>query len=180
MAEEKTYLRIPGRIQIKEAAAVLGVSSDSVHRYIKQGRLHAEKIDGRYMIPEQEVTHFQSNPRGRLRTEPANWRAYRAGAKVHAMLIDIQVAPNKQAVLQAKLQAALEAQEHLFPGTMQRYIFAHSDNPNMITIQLIWKDTELPNEITLQRDLATFQAAFANELDWQTAQVTKMQALLHT
>ncbi|MEO7020711.1 MAG: helix-turn-helix domain-containing protein, partial [Ktedonobacteraceae bacterium] len=175
MAEEKVYLRIPGRVQIKEAATILGVSSDSVHRYIKQGRLHAEKIDGRYMIPEQEVTHFQSNPRGRLRTEPANWRAYRAGAKVRAMHIEIQVQPNQQAALQVKLQTALDAQEHLFPGTMQRYIFVHSDNPDAITIQLIWKDTELPDETTLQRDLETFRAEFADLLDWQTARYTTMQ-----
>lgn len=180
MAEEKTYLRLPGRIQIKEAAAILGVSADSVQRYIKQGRLHAEKIDGRYMIPEQEVTHFQSNPRGRLRTEPTNWRVYRAGAKVHAMSIEVQVKPAKQAAWQAKLQTVLEAQTYLFPGTMQRYIFVHNDNLNLVTIQLVWKDTELPDETTLQRDLETFKTDFADELDWPTARMTIMQALMYT
>ncbi|MEO9028116.1 MAG: helix-turn-helix domain-containing protein [Ktedonobacteraceae bacterium] len=178
--EEKDYLRIPGHISVEEAADKLGLSKERVLQHVRANELLYRKVANRYMISEQALEEFHSKPHGRIRTKPVLWRAYRAGAKVRAMHIEIQVQPNQQAALQVKLQTALDAQEHLFPGTMQRYIFAHSDNPNAITIQLIWKDIELPDETTLQRDLEAFRAEFADLLDWQTARYTTMQALIHT
>jgi len=180
MAEERKYLHIPGHVPIKEAALLLGVSDDSIQLYIKQKRLAAEKVDGRYMIPEQAIRDFQNNPPGRRRTKPTPWRMYSVGARVHALQIEIQVVPGKHTALQQKLLSISQEQQHLFSGTMQRYVFENQDNPDAIIIQLIWKNTELADETTFQHDLETFQSEFADLLDWQTARYTKEQAIIHT
>lgn len=180
MSDEKEYLHTPGHVPIKKAATMLGLSVDAVQLYIKQKRLPARKVDGRYMIPEQAIREFQPNPRGRRRTEPTNWRTYRGGAKVYALEIELQAIPEQREALQTRLQSALEEQKHLFPGTMLRYVFSGKENPQAITILLIWKNTELTDEAALERDLETFKAEFADVLDWQTARYTTKLALIHT
>ncbi len=63
---------------------------------------------------------------------------------------------------------------------MQRYISAGEENPEDISILLIWKDTELTDEATLQRDLEAFKNAFADLLDWEHARYITKRALIHT
>jgi hypothetical protein len=170
MAEEKEYLRIPGHVPVKEAAAMLGLSEERVLQHVRAKHLPSRKIDGRYMIPVQAVEEFHRKPHGRIRTTPAPWRTYRAGARVYSMQIEVQVHAGKAQILQEKLQTTIQLQQHLFPGTMQRYISANADDPSHITILLIWKDTELTDETSLQRDFEAFKAEFADLLDWETAQ----------
>ena len=180
MAEEKKYLHIPGHVPIKEAALILGVSPDSVQLYIKQNKLSAEKIDGRYMIPEKSIRDFQSNPPGRRRIKPTNWRSYSAGVKVRVLHIEVQTIPGKQEAVKKRLLSASQEQQYLFPGTMQRYISASLEDPDTIFIQLIWKDTELTDEAALQNDLEAFKAEFADLLDWQNARYVPLLTIVHT
>ena len=180
MSGEKEYLRFPGYISVKEAAEILGSNEDRVWYHIRKKRLPSRKIDGRSMIPEEAVRNFRTSPRGRVRTEPINWRTYRGGAKVYALEIELQANPEQREELQTKLQTSLEEQKHLFPGTMLRYVFSARENPQAITILLIWKNTELTDEDALARDLEAFKAEFADVLDWQTARYTTKLALLHT
>jgi excisionase family DNA binding protein len=180
MAEEKQYLSIPGHVSVKEAADMLGLSEDRVWEYIRDNRLPAHKVDGRYMIPRDAVESFHRKPHGRVRSKPVAWRSYRAGATVKALQIEVRVLARQREDLQTTLQAILEQQQHLFPGTMQRYLFARVDDPDAIVIQLVWKDTELTDEEALERDLEAFRAAFAELLDWPTARYERLQAMLHT
>lgn len=39
-----------GAVPIKEAAAILGVSTDTIRRRLKDGRLHGEFVDGMWMV----------------------------------------------------------------------------------------------------------------------------------
>jgi hypothetical protein len=180
MSEEREFLRFPGYVSVKEAASILGFKEDRVWYYIRLQRLASRKIDGRSMITEESVRNFRVKPRGRVRADPPPWHVYRGGAKVYTLQIDIQVRSGKQEEWRAKLQVTLEEQEYLFFGTMQRYIFSDKENPNNITIQLVWKDTELADEARLTRDVETFKADFADVLDWETARYTTKQALIHT
>ena len=159
---------------------MLGVSYYTVYEYIRENRLVAERVGGIYMIPEQAVREFKAKPTGRTRVKPPHWRVYRAGATVRAMDIQVQVREGQYSRLIEKLNTMLERQEHLFPGTMQRYIFEDEANPSTATIFLIWKDTELPDEAIIQQDLVAFKAELADVLDWETAQYTTKRAIIHT
>lgn len=180
MSEEREYLRFPGYVSVKEAAAILGFKEDRIWYYIRLRRLSSRKIEGRSMVAEESVRNFRVRPRGRLRADPPPWHVYRGGAKVYTLQIELQVRPGAQEELHAKLQAILDEQDHLFFGTMQRYILVDRENPAAITIQLVWKDTELADEALLERALEIFKADFADVLDWETARYTTKQALIHT
>lgn len=55
-----------------------------------------------------------------------------------------------------------------------------SEHGKMLRILLIWKNTEMPDETTRQQDLHRFQQAFADVLDWETADYSFDDVLLHT
>ena len=167
-------------VTTSEAAEALGVSYYTVYEYIKEKRLVADMVGGIYMIPKKAVQEFKAKPTGRIRTHPPLWRKYRAGAKVRGMDIRVRVRAGQLKRLIEKLEAIHEAQRYLFPGTMQRYVFEEEAEPKHVVISLIWKDTEMPDESVIQQDLKPLQAELADGLDWDTAQYTTRQAIIHT
>lgn len=167
-------------VTTNEAAEMLGVSYYTVYEYIREKRLLAERIGGIYMIPRQSVKEFKAKPTGRTRIKPPPWRVYRAGAKVRSMDIRVQVKAGQQSSLLEKLKTIQERQQYLFPGTMQRYVFEDEEVPSNVTISLIWKDTEMADEATIQQDLTAFREELADVLDWETAQYTTKRAIIHT
>jgi excisionase family DNA binding protein len=167
-------------VTTSEAAEVLGVSYYTVYEYIKEKRLVAEMVGGIYMIPKKAVQEFKAKPTGRTRTRPPLWRKYRAGARVRGMDIRVRISASQQNRLIERLNTILEAQRHLFPGTMQRYVFEEDTEPKHVIISLIWKDTEMPDESAIQQELKPLQAELADVLDWDTAQYTTKQAIIHT
>src|SRR5579884_3392899 len=162
MKKDKDTSKRRDFVTTNEAAQMLGVSYYTVYEYIRENRLVAERVGGIYMIPEKAVREFKAKPTGRTRVKPPPWRVYRAGARVRAMDIQVQVRDSQHSRLIEKLNSMLERQEHLFPGTMQRYVFEDEAHPSTLTISLIWKDTELPDEATIQQDLVAFQAELAD------------------
>ena len=167
-------------VTTSEAAEVLGVSYYTVYEYIKEKRLVAEMVGGIYMIPKKAVQEFKAKPTGRTRTRPPLWRKYRAGARVRGMDIRVRISAGQQNRLIERLNTILEAQRHLFPGTMQRYVFEEDTEPKHVIISLIWKDTEMSDESAIQQELKPLQAELADVLDWNTAQYTTKQAIIHT
>src|SRR6266699_6405662 len=119
-------------VTTSEAAEALGVSYYTVYEYIREKRLVAEMVGGIYMIPKKAVEEFKAKPTGRTRTKPPPWRIYRAGAKVRGMDIRVSVRAGRQQRLIEKLNAILEGQRYLFPGTMQRYVFEEDTEPQHI------------------------------------------------
>ncbi len=180
MKKDKDTSKRRDFVTTNEAAEMLGVSYYTVYEYIRENRLVAERVGGIYMIPEKAVKEFKAKPTGRTRVKPPPWRVYRAGAKVRAMDIRVLVREGQQSRLIEKLAAMQERQVHLFPGTMQRYVFEDEANPAMVAISLIWKDTELPDEAMLQEDLAAFREELGDVLDWETAQYSIKRAIIHT
>ena len=107
MAEEKRYLRFPGYVSVKEAAGLLGVKEGKLWYNIRVGKLRAEKIEGRNMIPEPDLMNFQADARGRRRTEPILWRAYRGGSRVYGLQIEVQARTIQREDLQTRIQMML-------------------------------------------------------------------------
>jgi len=180
MKKEKDTPKKRDFVTTNEAAEMLGVSYYTVYEYIRENRLVAERVGGIYMIPEKAVREFKAKPTGRTRVKPPPWRVYRAGAQVRAMGIRVQVREGQHPRLIEKLHAMLDRQEHLFPGTMQRFVFEDEANPSTVMISLIWKDTELPDEASIQQDLVALKAELADVLDWETAHYTTKRAIIHT
>ncbi len=85
------------------------------------------------------------------------------------MDVRVRVNEGQQQRLVEKLNA-MQEQQYLFPGTMQRYVFEDDDDPSNVTISLIWKDTEMPDESVIQQELSDFKQELADVLDWNTAQ----------
>ena len=180
MAEESETSNTRDFVTTSEAAEALGVSYYTVYEYIKEKRLVAEMVGGIYMIPKKALQEFKAKPTGRTRSKPPPWRIYRAGAKVRGMDIRVRLRAGQQERLVEKLRAILEGQHYLFPGTMQRYIFEEDTEPKHVVISLIWKDTEMPDEIAIQQDLKPLQAELADVLDWDTVEYTIKRAIIHT
>ena len=178
--KDEHIARIRDFVTTSEAAEMLGVSYFTVYEYIREKRLAAELIGGIYMLPRKAVEEFKPKPTGRVRTKPPPWRVYRAGAKVRAMDIQVQVQADQRLRLIEKLNSIQESQLYLFPGTMQRYVFEEEANPASVTISLIWKDTEMPDETTLEQDLVAFKAELADVLDWEKARYSIKRAIIHT
>src|SRR5438874_1728864 len=168
MVSGKEYLRIAGHVPVKEAAEMLGISEDRVLQHIKAKRLPGRMVLGRYMIPLEAVEQFKLNPPGRLRTKAPAWRVYHARSKLLGMEIQVQVRPGQQERLLEKLSAIQEENPHTFPGTVARYILKDSSSFTTLSIWLVWKDTEMPDEATRERDFVAFKAELADALDWET------------
>ena len=54
-------------------------------------------------------------------------------------LIEVQIQSGKQDALQQKLEQIRKSKQHLFPGTIARYIVGSQTNPGQVIISLIWR-----------------------------------------
>jgi excisionase family DNA binding protein len=180
MASDKEYLRIPGHVPVKEAAEMLGVSEDRVLQHIKATRLPGHMVQGRYMIPLEAVEQFKLNPPGRLRTKAPTWRVYHARSKLLGMDIQVQVRAGQQERLLEKLSTIQKENRHTFTGTVARYILKDSPSFTSLSIWLIWKASEMPDEVKRQRDFEAFKAELADVLQWETAYISIKEGIIYT
>jgi excisionase family DNA binding protein len=180
MADIHEFPDIPGYVSIKQAALMLGITDKRVYRYIEIGRLPAYKASGVFLLSEEDVKQFKLNPPGRLRTNPPPWRTYSSRSKVLTTEIQVPVRMGKQEELLQKLAAIQGANRHTFPGTIARYLIKGDEALTCVHIVLLWKDTDMPDEITRQHDLESLQDELADVLDWETARATTNETLLYT
>ena len=180
MTRDDDFPDIPGYVPIKEAAKLLGISDPRMYGYVRDKRIPALKAGRTLMIPTEEIERFKLNPPGRVRTKAPDWRVYNPRSKLLAMEIEVEVRAGQQERLVEKLQAIYKGQRHTFPGTIQRYVFKDDISPTTISIWLVWKDTEMPDEAVRERNLAAFQAELADVLDWETAQISTKEGIIYT
>jgi hypothetical protein len=79
-----------------------------------------------------------------------------------------------------KLKAIFKGQRHRFPGSIQRYVFEDSISRSTVSILLVWKDTEMPDEASREQALAAFKAELADVLDWETARYATKEGIIYT
>ena len=171
---------LPGYVSIKEAADMLGVSDKRVYQYVRAGRLSAQRIGHILILPTEEVKQFKPSPSGRVRTKAPPWRSYRSRGTLLVTDIHVQVRSDQQTQLVEKLKAIQKGDRYTFPGTVARYIIKGNTTLTTVHIMLVWKTTEMPDEAMRQKDLAEFQEELTDVLDWETAQYTMNEALIHT
>ncbi len=180
MTKDDDFPTIPGYVSIKEAAKILGISNPRMYGYVREKRIPARKAGRTLMIPLDKLEHFKLNPPGRVRTKAADWRVYNSRSKLLSIDIHVQVLPGQQGRLIEKLKAIYRKQQHMFPGTIQRYIFKDDISPSEISIWLIWKDTEMLDNATRDQELTAFKAELADVLDWETAQISTKEGIIYT
>ncbi len=171
---------LPGYVSIKQAADILGVSDKRVYQYVRAGRLPAQRVGHILILPIEEVEQFKPSPSGRVRTKAPPWRTYRSRGMLLVTDIRVPVRAGQQAKLLEQLKAIQRLDQHTFPGTVARYVIKSDETLTAVQILLIWKSTEMPDEAIRKQDLAQFQEELADVLDWEAAQYSTHEAIIHT
>ena len=171
---------MPEYVSIKEAAKMLGVSDKRVYAYIEDGRLPAVRAAHVIMIPIEEVKKFKPKISGRPRKNTPAWRTSLEANKLQTTSIVVPVPADQRERLQRRLEEVKQEGEHVFPGTIARYIIWSQTHPGALEILLIWRRTTMPEEAKRAEALDQFQRALADMLDWNTAQYNNGEVLMHT
>jgi excisionase family DNA binding protein len=171
---------IPGYISTKQAARLLRVSKHRLYQYVKAGRLPVVHVGKAFMLRVEDVEGFKPNPSGRMRTQGASWREYKSRSTMLAMDIHVPVRPGQQVPLVEKLRAIQQADQHTFSGTVARYVIKGDEMLTTLRIMLIWKDIEMPNEIIRHADFRAFQEELNDMLDWEKAEYSMNEMIIHT
>jgi excisionase family DNA binding protein len=180
MRESLDLPNMPEYVTIKEAAKMLGVSDKRVYAYIEEGRLPAVRAAHVIMISVEDVRQFQPKISGRPRKNTPPWRTSPENNKLLVTSIAVQAKTSQQHKLRHKLEEIKSLGEHLFPGTIARYVVGSYTQPGLIEILLIWRISMMPDEKTHDHALEAFRKAFADVLDWSTAHYNEGEAFLHT
>jgi excisionase family DNA binding protein len=171
---------IPGYVNIKDAAKMLGVAESSVYRYIQTGRLQAYKAGRSIVVELETLKRFKPSHTGRPRKKAAVWHASPDIDSSLITYIKVQVRTDQQDILLKKLWEIKQEERHLFSDTVMRYISLDDTSPPTVTIQLVWKNSGTPNEKVRQREMEAFKAELADVLIWETAQYSTGKVIIHT
>jgi hypothetical protein len=181
MTENQNISEIPGYISIAEAASRLHVSAARVHTYIEQGRLDTLKVASMIFVLAESVENFKVKTiSGRPRKNTPVWRESPNDATFIISVVRVQILAGQQRKLMEALRSMRQEKQHLFPGTVARYIAEDDTAPGTIEIQLIWKQGDMPANDTYRKELEAFKQLFADVLNWETAQYSTKNVLLHT
>src|SRR5215831_16248877 len=114
--------RIPGYASVKEAAEMLGLSPRTIYDYIEEGRLTGARLADVIAIPIEEIKKFKREPSGRPRKNSQLWHISSGENTQFMSLISVQVRAGQRDNLQQTLEEFRRKKQHLFPGTVMRYI----------------------------------------------------------
>jgi excisionase family DNA binding protein len=180
MSEEVSFPAIPGYVSIKEAAQILGLAPKTVYQYVSEGRLPGVRASHVLLIPLEEIKKFKPNISGRPRKSVPLWRISPEDNMLLMTLITVQIRANQEKKLMERLEVIRQGEQHLFPGTVARYIVGSEKHPGQVEISLIWRSSVMPDEATREQALEAFRQALADVLDWKTAQYDQGKVFMHT
>jgi len=174
------FPNMPDYVSIKEAAEMLGLSANRVYEYVTEGRLSGVRAADVIMIPLEEVKRFKRGSTGRPRKTNPRWRISPDTNQQFMTLILVRIRPAQQDKLIRKLEAIKQDDQHIFPGTVARYVVNSKATPEQVVIILIWRASMVPDEAKREEALEGFRQTLADVLDWSTAQYDDGTVLMHT
>ncbi len=180
MRNETDYSSVPGYVSIKEAAKLLGLSPSRVYEYVEEGRMSSVRAAHVILIPVEEVENFRPNIAGRPRKSIPRWRISPEDNALVSTTILVHMRVHRHETLMKRLEEIKESDQHLFPGTIARFIIKSETVPGQVEISLIWRSTVMPTEEEREQALQEFRQALADVRDWSTAQYNNGQVLMHT
>jgi DNA-binding transcriptional MerR regulator len=171
---------LPGYVSTKEAAKMLGVSERRVRLYVEMKRLPAVRAADVLMIPVENVKNFERKIVGRPRKNVLDWRISSVENAQFMTSISVQIQAHQEKRLQQQLEEMKRDRQHVFPGTVARYIVRSDTEPDQVEIVLIWRSTVTPSEEEREKALEAFRETLADVLDWSTAQYKTGEVLMHS
>jgi excisionase family DNA binding protein len=178
------FVSIPnmeGHYTIREVAKQLGISYSTANNYVATGRLKAKRAGNNYMIPREEIENFEKRTSGRPRTSTPKWRFspegnLQIGTSVEASLRE---GVSEQAFMRA-LAKVKASGNHLFEGTIARYVLSNQQDLGRVQFLLIWRETVMPSPDAIEQALAALGKALANVLVWESASSSTQRIWMHT
>ena len=158
---------IPGYVTAPEAARIIGCSRSRVYQYVDAGRLEAKRLGPILLLQRDQVENFQRGPIGRQHGVAPKWRRYSNGSKFIALTIYAQLVPGMEETFLQKIEEERVRNLHTFVASFSRYILVEGAN---VTITIIWKNFDLPDDALRNADLLEFRQEFALLFDWDTAE----------
>jgi excisionase family DNA binding protein len=180
MDESIDLPRIPGYVSVKEAAKLLGLSARTIYDYVDEGRLPGVRVADVIAIPEDALKNFKREPSGRPRKITPLWRISSGDNEQFMTIILVQERVDQHEALIQRLEVIRQSREHLFPGTVIRYLAESGEPAGQVVLILVWRGTVMPDETTREKALKGFRKALEDVLDWNTAQYKNGQVLMHT
>ena len=119
--------RIPGYASVKEAAEMLGLSPRTIYDYIEEGRLTGARLADVIAIPIEEIKKFKREPSGRPRKNTPLWHISSGENTQFMSHISVHLRAGQRDVFLKRLEEFRKKKQHLFPGTVMRYIAAGDD-----------------------------------------------------
>jgi len=171
---------LPGYVSIKEAAKILGVSDKRVYEYVDEGRLPSMWAADVIMIPLDDVKKFKRRSSGRPRKSIPAWRISSGENAQFITSVAVRIQDGRLDTLMQRLETIRQAGQHIFPGTVARFIIENETIPQQIEISLIWRQTVMPSKGEREQALEAFRQELADILDWDTARYTHGRVLMHT
>lgn len=171
---------LPGYISTKEAAKILGISERRVRLYIEMKRLPAVRAADVLMLPVDNVKNFKRKIVGRPRKNTLAWRISSVENTQFVTTISVQIRAHREEQLLRRLEEVKNGGQHVFPGTVARYVVKSSTAPGQVEITLVWRSIIMPSDVERKQALEAFQQALSNVLDWSTARYNDGQVLMHT
>src|SRR5579862_4882715 len=101
---------------------------------------------------------------GSLPLSPS-WRIPPNSNDVCLTLVVVKMFPDKVDLLNKKLTEIKQSGNHMFPGTIARYISESETFPGRVEIELVWRSADVPDEETRKQELAVFQQTLADVLN---------------
>lgn len=167
-------------ISIKEAAGLLKMSYKTVYQYVSEGRIPAVRASDVILLRVEDVKNFKPKLSGRPRTTIPPWRISPEDNLLQQTIISVQIRKGRKNALIKRLDEIRQSKEHLFPGTIARYIIGRKKMPDRIEITLVWRASVMPDEAAREGSLEAFRQELADVLDWQTAEYDEGTVLMHT
>ena len=180
MSNNNDPSRVPGYVSIKEAAKILELSPSRVYEYVEDGRLSSVRAAHVILIPLAEVERFKPSISGRPRKSVPRWRISPRDNLLLSTTILMQLRPHQEKLFTKRLEEMKRNNLYLFPGTVARFITQSQTTPGQVEISLIWRKTVMPAEAEREQALEDLRRAFADVLDWGTAQYYHGEVLMHT
>ncbi len=171
---------LPGYVSTKEAAKILGVSERRIRLYIEMQRLPAVRAADVLLLPLEDVKNFKRKIVGRPRKNTLAWRISSSENTQFMTSISVQIRAHQEKQLLQRLQEIKREGQHVFPGTVARYIVRDAAIPRQVEIMLVWRRIIMPSETEREEALEAFRQALSDVLDWNTARYSDGEVLMHT
>ncbi len=180
MKESLPLPELPGYVSLKQAADIIGLSVSRVYQYVEEERLPAVRAGRNIMLLREAVEQFTPDVAGRKRKSPPSWRRLKVGGPLITTTITVPVREGQWTRLEEKLRSFEQQARHGLPGTIARYVVRQETQPLTISIFLVWKTSELPEDEERTEALESFKKDLGELLDWSKFTAISGEAIVYT